>query len=109
MTEPTPTCSRTGCEHPAEGILQLVIPATGWPINHNPIKLAIGVPVCYACFPKVKVDDFIDPTLPKGSIYDIVEVVTRGKCPPDWERAYFALLAFDSEEYRVLREQGGPS
>lgn len=34
----------------------------------------------------------------------VFEIMARGKCPPDFERAFFTKLRLDSDEYRKFEE-----
>jgi len=70
------------------------------------MRLTLGMPVCDEHFDELRVEDLADPKLKRG-IYDIVNILARGKCPPDWDRAWLAKEPLTSSAAGVLDEQRG--
>jgi hypothetical protein len=85
------------------------VPATGWAIDqHRPISFVIGLSLCDAHFAECKIGDFLHDGLRGGpSTKDIVRIMARGRCPPDFDRAFLSKCRIDSDEAKVMLSQRG--
>lgn len=96
-------CCHNGCEAEATCIPKLRIPATGYPIDtHQPLALAMGVALCDEHFETDATIELLAPIGVERGIRDVVTIMTRGKVPPDWDRAFVERLPRDSDEYRAI-------
>jgi hypothetical protein len=99
------TCDKQGCTRRATHAPVLQIPAQGWAIDlHQPISMTIGVELCKdhaATFG----DGFKWSDNPK--IKEVVEILTRGKQPPDFDRAFHTVVRIDSEAYQKFLKMRG--
>jgi hypothetical protein len=99
-------CQHESCNRPATHAPQLQIPAQGWPIDlHQPVAMFIGVELCKDHATRFG-DDF--KWSDNLKIKEAVEFITRGRAPPDFERAFHTVVRLDSEAYRTfLGMRGG--
>ncbi len=94
----TKTCEHQGCARAATHAPRLNIPAQGWPIDlHQPISMFIGIELCKD-HAKTFGDGFKWSDNPK--LKEAIEIVSRGKAPPDFDRAFHTVTRLDSDEYR---------
>lgn len=89
-------CSTEGCGNEAAGLLVINVPATGWPIDmHKPLSFILGIKTCDQCLRDCNVKDFLN-----GDIKEVIEIATRGRCAPDYERAF---LSLEKDLYKLDR------
>ncbi len=102
-------CMTTGCPHDAKWAPKINVPAEGWSVEmHQPLSFTMSLAVCDACWPDLKASDFVGPELEKekGNMRQIARLMTKGKCPPDFERAWLSKVSINSNEYKILSEHG---
>lgn len=91
------------CPHVATMVPKLIFPAKGWKLSdHDPMAMIMSVKICGPCLKKMKMADFIGPEMDgeNNNIRSILEIVTRDKCPIDYDRAYIEGVPLASKEWR---------
>ena len=97
MKEP---CNHKGCTNNASCAPRLNVPAVGWSIEmHQPVRAVMDLPICKDCRDTIKVEDFL-----QDNLKEVIRILTRGKCPPDFERAWFDFVRLDSKEFLEIRQ-----
>lgn len=91
-------CMQKGCEARASWAVQICVPARGWDLGkHEPFKMIIGLLVCPIHKEEIKIETFLTDQLKT-----VVKTVLKGKCPPDFKRAYVKMLPLENEEVQML-------
>lgn len=99
------TCQHEDCTRKATVAPKLMIPAKFWSINsHTPAFAIIGLMLCKDHYNELKTEDFLN-----DDFKEIMTLATKGKCPPDFDRAFFKEVKLDSFEwieFRNFRNRG---
>lgn len=91
----TDTCQREQCEKKATLAPKLMVPAKYWAIAaHSPASAIISLRLCKDHYNELKTEDFLT-----DQFKEIMEMMTEGKCPPDFDRAFFKSVKLDSYEW----------
>lgn len=101
-------CSTKDCPHGAKVAPKLCVPAMNWAIEaHQPLSSIIGIPLGESCFAELKVSDFLGrfDVDGKNNLRECFKVLTRGKQPPDFDRAWFTKVSLASKEYKTFLTQ----
>lgn len=81
-------CASEGCSHEATHFPKINVPATGFPaIEARSVGVVLALKLCRDCaatFPSLAQ---FEPGAP-GAIREVIEVMCRGKVPPDFARAF---------------------
>lgn len=93
-------CSVADCQNPAHIAPCINVPATGWSVEmHTPIKSLMDLPICKDHKDTVKIEDFLQENLK-----EVIRILARGKCPPDFDRAWISFVKTDSKEFQDIRQ-----
>jgi len=88
-------CAHEDCERKATVAPKLMVPAMYWGIDvHTPACAIIGLTLCKDHFDELQTEDFLT-----DDFKEIMRLATKGKCPPDFDRAFFRKLKLDSFEW----------
>jgi len=91
-------CAHDGCDHQADCAPKICVPAVNGPLDESKtIGIILGLTVCRQHFDELKIADFLTAQI-KGAI----EIVARGKAPPDFERAFFKRVLLISAEWATF-------
>lgn len=91
-------CAHTGCDAPATHCVRICVPAQSWPIDmHQPLQVMLGLRLCHTHACALDVDEMLAGA--ESSLRKVFEIMTRGRCPPDFDRAFVEavdMAQFDS-------------
>lgn len=96
-----PNCYHTGCTKKATMLGEIRVPATGWPLHkHAPITMIVGHPMCDEHVEDVRVPEIFTPDIRK-----LFAIMTRGKAPPDFNRAFVVRKPVNNADVQMLLER----
>lgn len=94
-------CKSKDCTHEASFIPRINVPAMHWPIDmHQPLQMFIDLPLCKHHIHEVKIKDFLS-----DEIKEVFRIMTKGRMPPDFERAYVSQVSVNSNEFKMFRRK----
>lgn len=79
----------------------------GWPLeSHEPLSAILGLEVCESCFNDIKTEHFFGPDLDKlpNNMRGMFEIISKGKQPPDFARAFIERISIASKEYAKYKD-----
>lgn len=89
-------CSSTGCLKRAEYAPKLCVPAKNMPVEANKhLSMICGVPFCEDHIIVTEAEQLLN-----RHTRSIIDKFTKGKAPPDYERAFVLHVLLESNEYR---------
>jgi len=93
-------CSIKVCEQTATAAVAISVPATGYEATpENSVKIVLGILLCPHCMGTIKAQEFFGAD---GRLKSIIELQTKGRVAPDYDRAFITPVALDSDEYKIL-------
>lgn len=94
-------CQREGCERPATVAPVACVPATGYPRDFKPVRMILGLKTCrdHAADAIDLKASFAADGPDDGKLRKAVDILTKGKVPPDYSRAYVTATRLDGEEW----------
>lgn len=93
-------CGMDKCEAEATHAVKVCVPATGWPINmHQPATLTVPFKCCRDHVRRFDIQEFfrLNPKLA-----EVFRILLKGKCPPDFERAFVEPIPLDDPDLLKL-------
>jgi len=91
-------CEHSGCASFATAGLVICVPATGHEIgDHAPIKVVIGLKLCDVHLALADPQEFFEAD---SRLKDSIRKAAKGRCPPDFSRAFSSGLEFSSETWK---------
>lgn len=106
-------CSSKDCPHGAKYAPAICVPAMGWPLEqHDHLEAMMLLPLCESCIKEFKADNFLGPEANvngKNAMREVFTILTKGKVPPDFDRAYIKHVSINSKEYldmKAAKEKG---
>jgi hypothetical protein len=101
-------CSWSDCQAVATHLPKICVPALGHALeSHQPLGAILNLPACLEHAKAFDVQEFLNLPAPKGGSTNriLFEILARGKCPPDFDRAYVQPVPLDSEEAQMVLEK----
>jgi hypothetical protein len=99
-------CQREGCPCAATVAPKLCVPPQGHPATaNNSVAVFVGLELCPRHAAELKPEQWLGPELSRQprNARQVIRTLTRGRAPPDFERARFELVRLDSTEWQAAK------
>jgi len=94
-------CSWSDCQAVATHLPKICVPALGHALeSHQPLGAILNLPACREHAKAFDIEELLN--LPVTKFRIVFELLARGKCPPDFDRAYVQPVPLDSEEVLMV-------